>query len=288
MASYDPQQHNGKEDKSIFGVIIHSFFVVPFLIAVFSVLLFASVKILMMEKQTVYDLLNDVQAGGMTKRWQSAFELSKVLGNPKLIPDDDKFDQELVKAFNQAQYDDNRVRQYLALAMAKTGKDVFFDPLIKALKLGEKEENLYAIIYALGMLKAKKAIPVIANYLEHQEARIRLVAVMALGNMEDLQTVNMLKKTLTDSEPNVEWDSAVALAKMGDLSGKPILLNLLDRNYLAKFPEVDVQEQTEIILVSLKSCAHLSDGDIKAEIKKLAQSDQNMNVRKVAMEILHP
>jgi len=40
----------GEEKKSLFGVIIHSFFVVPFLIAVFSVLVFASIRMLTMEK----------------------------------------------------------------------------------------------------------------------------------------------------------------------------------------------------------------------------------------------
>ena len=52
---------NDEKPKSIFGVIIHSFFIIPFLIAVFCVLLFAAVSLLTHEKQTAYDLLNDVK-----------------------------------------------------------------------------------------------------------------------------------------------------------------------------------------------------------------------------------
>ena len=41
--------------QSVYGVIIHSFFVIPFLIAVFCVLLFAAFRILTMEDKTAYD-----------------------------------------------------------------------------------------------------------------------------------------------------------------------------------------------------------------------------------------
>ena len=188
--SYDPEQ---KSDKSLFGVIVHSFFVIPFLIAVFSVLLFAAVRILTAEKQTVYDLLNDVKNGGRDKRWQAAFELSKTLANPALIPKDAKFERELIKAFEESQHDNSLVRQYLALAMGRAGSEEFVDPLIDAVK-NEKEENLYSEIYALGLLRAPRSVGVISNYLDHPDSRIRLGSVIALGNIGDPATINLLKK----------------------------------------------------------------------------------------------
>ena len=120
---YDPQTANTETDKkSIFGVIVHSFFVIPFLLAIFSVLLFVSVRILTMEKRSVNDYLEDVRVGGLTKRWQSAFELSKMLANPERIPREEGFTQEMANAFRKSKEDDRRVRQYLALAMGRTGK----------------------------------------------------------------------------------------------------------------------------------------------------------------------
>ena len=281
--TYDPEK---KEEKSLFGVIVHSFFVVPFLIAVFSVLLFAAVRILTMEKQTVYDFLNEVKNGGLTKRWQAAFELSKILANPELIPKDPKFDRELIKAFDQSQHDDNRVRQYLALAMGRSGHEQCVDPLLEALK-NEKEENLYSVIYALGLLKSKKAVHIIATYLDHPDSRIRLVSVIALGNIGDRTCINLLKKTLNDSEPNVQWDSAISLAKMKDFAGKEILLKLLDRSYLSQFKAVDIEEQTHVILVTIEAVGYLNDPQLNDVIKRLAETDQNMNVRKLAMEIVN-
>ncbi len=283
MSPYDPEQKESKP-QSVFGVIIHSFFVVPFLIAVFSVLLFAAVRLLTMEKQTVSDLLEEIKSGGATKRWQAAFELSKVLSNPQSFPTDENFSRELIKAFNQSEHDDNRVRQYLALAMGRTGKDIFIDPILTGLK-NEKEENLYTDIYALGILRAKKAVPTISSYLDHSDSHIRLAAVMALGDIGEKQSINLLKKALNDSEPNVQWETSIALAKLNDASGRDILLKLLDRNYLSKFPEVDIQEQTHIVLTTIAVAANLHDPQITEMIKHLAETDQNMNVRKLAMSV---
>lgn len=272
-----------EQERSFFGIIIHSFFIIPFLIAVFCVLLFAAMRLLTHEQKTVHDLLNDVKTGGITTRWQGAFELSKILANPKMVPQDERFQNELINAFEHSQGDDPRVRQYLALAMGRTGNRVYFDALTKDIA-NEKEENLPAVIYALGMLKDVRGVPVAANYSEHANSRIRSIAVVALGNIGDVSAKKILKKTLNDPEPNVQWGSAISLAEMGDLSGKEILSQLLNRQYLSQFPEVDPYEQNQLILNTMNAAAKLNDPDLNAKINELAKQDQNMNVRAAAMK----
>src|SRR3989338_5971250 len=98
------------EEKSFFQIIVHSFFIIPFLIAVFCVLLFGGVYLLTREQRSVYNYLDDVKTGGATKRWQGAFELSKILANPELIPEDGRFSSEVINAFEKAKHDDPRVR----------------------------------------------------------------------------------------------------------------------------------------------------------------------------------
>ena len=275
-----------EEQGSFFGVIIHSFFIIPFLIAVFCVLLFTAVKMLTSEKQSPYDLIEDVKVGGLTKRWQAAFELSKILANPKLIPQDARFKAELINAFEHSVNDDERVRQYLALAMGRSGDPEFFGPLTAHLG-EEKETNLYAIIYALGMLRDKRAVPVLKEYINHPTARLRSAAVVSLGNIADPSAKEILKKALTDPEPNVQWGSAISLAQMGDDSGKGILAQLLDRTYLAKFPEVDLQEQNHLILAAIAATTNLKDPELLNILRKLATTDQNMKVRAAALELVN-
>lgn len=277
---------NGAEKRSLIKVTIHSFFVIPFLLTVLSILLYGMFRILTMEEHTVYDYLNDVKVGSFTKRWQAAFELSKILANKELIPQEDRFVAELTGVFAQAKHDDDRVRQYLALAMGRTGNPQFVDVLLQALP-EEKEVNVPALIHALGLLRDNRALPAIHPFADHVNPRIRLSAIIALGNIGDVRAIETLQQALSDQEPNVQWDAAIALAKLGDTSGKGVLLKLLNRDYLAKFSEVDPYEQDQALIVAIEASALLNDSGLNARILNLSKNDRNMNVRRAAMNSLN-
>ena len=68
--------------------LFYSFFLIPLMITIFGVLFFFLFKMLTYEKQDPYHLLNNIKAGSLTKRWQSAYELSNLMRDPKKIPDD--------------------------------------------------------------------------------------------------------------------------------------------------------------------------------------------------------
>lgn len=281
----EPNVNVPQEKQSFFGVIVHSFFVVPFLLAVFSVLFFVGVRILTMEKKSVYDYIDDVREGGLTKRWQSAFELSRMLSNKASIPQDEKFITEMINAYQKSVSDDARVRQYLILAMAKSGRVEFVDELLKNIAQ-EKDENLYATITSLGILKSNKAVGALLPYLEDSNSRVRLATVVALGNIGDEKAIEPLKQMLNDPEPNITWDAAVALAKIGDTSGRSLLLKLLDKNYLNEFSEVDSLEQSKIMQVVIQTTASWQDPEFDLKLEELFASDKNMNVRAIAKKVL--
>ena len=60
---------------------------------------------------------------------------------------------------------------------------------------------------------------------------------MSIGFIGDPSAIPLLNALLEDEEPNIRWDAAVALAKMGEKSSVRILENLMDREYLSSFPE---------------------------------------------------
>lgn len=271
------------KEKSPKRILIHSLIVIPFVIAVSCALLFAGIWLLTREKQTAYDLLEDVKVGGSTKRWQSAFEHSKMLAHQTLIPEDGRFTQEMIGAFRKSKQDDNRVRQYLALAMGRTGRAVFFEPLTEGLP-EEREENLSAVIYAIGMLKDPRGVPLLHPFLDHREGRIRSIAVAAIGNIAHPSSVGRLRKALSDSEPNVQWGAAVSLARLGDGTGKQVILKMLDRNYLSGFPEVDPQEQNDLLLSAIEAASLLHESELDVQLKRLSQTDRNMKIRAAATE----
>lgn len=276
------------KQKSVVGVIIHSFFVIPFMIACFCVVVFAVFSLLTWENDDAYNHLNKIKTGNQTVRWQSAFELSKLLSKPNPAINEDRFVAEMISVFNSpiTKADDKRVRNYLARAMGHTENPKFAIPLRKALEREDNLDNLISVIYALGSLRDSGAVSSIHQYIDHPQPEVRLAAVITLGNIGQSSSIQHLQGALNDTEENVRWDAAIALAKMGDSSGQQVILRLLDREYLDKFSEVDPYEQNQIILVAIRASTHIKNPVLSEAIKKLSKNDPNMKVRNAAMEAL--
>ena len=270
------------EKKSLLRVVIHSFFVVPFIIAIFGVLIFLMLRILTIEPRTAQDYLQDVKIGGNTKRWQGAFELSKILANPKMIPKEERFVNDLISTFEYSEKErDDRIRIYLALAMGRT-KDRRYATILEKTLNAENEEILAAVIYSLGLINSPTSLEQLLHMFEHESARVRHQVVVALGNYDGNQVQIILKQGLHDPEPNVRWDAAIALAKQKDDSGRRILLDLMDRKYLDSFPNIDAVEQNQAILAAIRGSRDILDDELRQVLLDLMENDLNMKVRQAA------
>ncbi|MDE0024637.1 MAG: HEAT repeat domain-containing protein [Spirochaetaceae bacterium] len=274
------------EQRSFISVIIHSFFIIPFLIAIFAGLLVVTWRILTNEPHSVYDYVSDVKVGGATKRWQAAFELSKILADPDRVPEEQRFVDEMVGVFDASEHDDPRVRQYLAQAMALTGNRQFIAPIAGAIA-EESEGTRFMLLVALGMFGDAAVLPVLEPYLDDQSGRVRSGAATAMGLAGNPEAVQPLKRALHDPEPGVSWDAALALARLGDLSGKTVLLRLLDRNHLAQFANVDDRDQNLLMATVIAAVAPFGDPDFQARIAELARDDVSLDVRRIAQQVTH-
>ena len=276
---------NSKEQSTV-TVLVHSFFVIPFIIAVFGVLFFFMWKILADESDSAQDYLNEIKVGSATKRWQSAFELAKILGNPELVPKNDKFVNELKMVYRNSIHDDPQVRTYLALAMGATGSSVYGEVLLEGLS-DENIQSKISSMKALGQIKYKESIPLIRPFLEKSIADdLRLTSVMSLGMMKDTTTIKDFLPLLDDEEANIRWESAVALGKLKDERAIPIIKELLQRDYLMKFSQVDDWEQVQAILVAIHIAGILQSEEFIPYLEKLALSDMNMKIRDSAIKTL--
>ena len=275
-----------EKDTGAVKVLVHSFFVIPFVIAVFGVLFFFMFQIIVDETDSAYEYLNEVKIGSATKRWQSAFELAKILSDPDLIPTTKDFKNEMVSTYRNSIHDNPLVRAYLAFAMGKTRDRTYGIALLEGLDDKNFNSRL-AAINSLGMIKYQEAIPRLKDYLKDTATQDeRLAAVIALGMIGDKSIITDLKILLSDNEPNIRWDAAIALAKLGDRSGSMEIENLLDRGYLDKFPSIDEWEKTQAILVAIHTSNQISDPRFIPKLKNLAESDQNMKIRDSAIKTL--
>jgi len=275
-----------EEKKSVFQVIIHSFFVVPFIIAIFGVLIFLMVRVLTLEPRTAHDYLEDVKIGGSTKRWQGAFELSKILANPKSIPKDDRFVNDLISTYKYSENErDNRIQIYLALAMGRTRDIRYSDILEKSLDSGD-EQILSAAIFSLGLIGSQNSMEKLLNFYDHSSARVRHQLSVALGSYNNDQSRKILYKLLNDIEPNVRWDAAISLAKQNDNKGRRIILDLMDRKYLDSFPNIDPIEQSQAMMTAIAVSKKILDDEIKEVLVDLMENDINMKIRQSARNVL--
>lgn len=267
-------------------VLFYSFFLIPFMIAVFGAIFFILFRFITFETDDASELLNQVKIGSASKRWQSAFELSKVFNIPEKIPTDPSFKNQMVSAYNHSIHDDPLVRAYLALAMGVTRDKFYSDALLTGLD-DENRESRLAAIQAIGMIGTKTATTQLQKFASKSDySDERLAATISLGLIGDDKSIPLLQKLLDDEEPNIRWDSAIALAKMGNKSGAFIIANLLDRNYLNAFPEVDEVEKNQAIMIAIKVSSQLKDDRFITNLVALAESDINLKIRDAAMKTL--
>ena len=275
-----------KSENSRIYVLFYSFFLIPFMIAVFGAVFFLLFKFVTYETNDVEELLNQVKIGSASKRWQSAFELAKVLNNPDRDPLSDSFKDQLSSAYERSFHDDALVRSYLAMAMGATQDTIFGEDLLNGLK-DESIETRIAAIQALGMIQYSPAVNLISTLIKTADSESeRLSATISLGMIGDISAVPFLIKLLEDEQANIRWDAAIALAKMGNKEGAYIIEGLLDREYLNKFSEIDPNEQTRVLMIAIKTAAILFDKRFEANLISLSKNDKDLSIRDAAIKAL--
>ena len=273
--------------------LFYSFFLIPFMIAIFGALFFFMFQFLTYEKNTPSDLLDNIQSGSTTKRWQSAFELSNMLDVSK-IQNKNLFNSKLVALYEKSKHDDKRVRTYLALAMGKTGDQYFGPYLMEAAKSDADLTNRIAAIRSLGMLKYDKSCKILKDIiLDSDFDSERLSAIISLGVIGNKKYNKVLIQMLDYEEANIRWDAAIALAKMGDKSGIDIIVNLLDRKYYDSYPSmadgsgVNSDESDNSIYTAIAISQILIDSRFKEKLIYLAENDKNIKIREFALKTLN-
>ena len=275
-----------KSESSRIYTLFYSFFLIPFMIAIFGAIFFLLFRFITFETDDASELLNQVKIGSATKRWQAAYELSKVLNNPKTIPTDLSFKGQMISSYKHSINDDPMVRAYLAIAMGATGDNFYANELIVGLN-DESRESRLAFIQAVGMVKAIDALPKLSKIVmksDYQDER--LAATMSIGFIGSTSSIPILNALLEDEEPNIRWDAAIGLAKMGEKSSAPIIENLMDREYLSSFPELDHKEVNKVLMIAIEASKMIQDQRFEPKLVLLAEEDENLKIRDAAMKTL--
>lgn len=270
------------------------FFLIPLLVVGATVLVYIGFRGLLSEDRSAEEYLTDIRSGGSNRRWPAAYELSRLMADPK-VRADKTLAPALVKAFQQAK-GDQQVRRYLALAIGR------LDPPLPAAAIADltqalddpDSETRISVIWALGSSRDPAVVPrLIPLYTAPDaDAGIRKMIVYALGALPGDAQDATLRTALQDAVADVRWNAAVALARHGSHEGVPVLRQMLNREYVEQTVKRDVRQDqdqdpiADVIISGLRAAASLKDDALKESVTSLSQNDRSMRVRQAAIEAL--
>jgi HEAT repeat protein len=281
------------EPRQTVPFLVLQFFIFPLAIVAVCVAVFVIFGLIAGESKGARDFLAEVRTGGANRRWQAAFELSKVLQagkDPALA--EPKFRAELLKLFQDVKNDDPRVRRYLALALGRLGDPAAVPVLLEALRDEgteghpvDPETRVYALL-ALGAIGDPAALPELRARAKDEDAGLRKTAIHALGAFPGEEARATLRAGLEDGVEDVRWNAALALARRGEAAAVPVLLQMTDRAHLETVTGLTLEQREQAILEAVAAAGSLPSPELLASLARLRKSDPSLRVREAARKAL--
>ena len=288
------------------------FFLIPLAVVGIAVIVYVGFRSLLADSRGAQEYLAEVRNGGSDRRWPAAYELSRLMADPK-VRADRTLGPELVKAFEATPDSDPLVKRYLALAIGRLDPPMSPEA-IAALSASLDEEPRPAsqdwvsrftgwsttdigevrisAIWALGA----SGDPAVAARLQplyaSPDAGIRKMVVYSLGALPGDTQVPTLRSALQDEMPDVRWNAAVALSRHANHEGVPVLRQMLDRSYVEQTVKREVRQDVDqdpiadVMISGLRAAATLKDEQLRLTIERLSENDRSMKVRQSALEAL--
>ena len=269
------------------------FFLIPLAVVGIAVTVYVGFRSLLDDSRGAHDYLVEVRTGGSDRRWPAAYELSRLMADPK-VRADRTLGPELVKAFEATPESDPQVKRYLALAIGRLDPPLppkAIEDLTRALDSSDGDTRISAI-WALGSSGDVDVVPTLEPLYESPDAGIRKMVVYALGALPGESQIATLRTALQDGAPDVRWNAAVALARKGSHDGVPVLQQMLDRQYVEQAVKRNVRQDddrdpiADVMISGLRAAATLKDDALRASVTTLSQQDRSMKVRQAALEAL--
>jgi hypothetical protein len=270
------------------------FFLIPLVVVAVIVTVYVGFRSLLADDRSAQDYLAQIRNGGSERRWPAAYELSRLMSDPK-VRADRTLAPALVKAFQESK-GDQQVRRYLALAIGRLDPPMPADAvadLTHALDDPDGETRI-SVIWALG----SSGDPVVVSRLvplytaQDSDAGVRKMVVYALGALPGDAQIDTLRTALQDTAPDVRWNAAVALSRHNRHEGVEVLRQMLDRQYVEQTVKRDVRQDedldpiADVMISGLRAAATLKDASLKSSVENLSQQDRSMRVRQAAIEAL--
>ncbi|HTA77627.1 MAG TPA: HEAT repeat domain-containing protein [bacterium] len=258
-------------------------FIVPAVIVLVALGIFFLGTMALQHPKTAEQYLEELKSDNTSRRWQSAYELSRMLNQNESIQFDQDLRAQLVRVFSDAKNDDPRLREYLALVLGRLKEKAAIPALSSAVHDDSPDVKIYSL-WALGNIEDPQGGEAALAALSDTDETVQRMAVGAISAMRYEPAKFALEKNLESSDQALRYDSAVALARIKDEKAVPTLLEMMNLKPSGK-PEDDQIIQSSKI-TAIEGAQELPDVALKNKVIDLSKNESDIKVREEALAAL--
>lgn len=274
--SSEPPLYAAESGASLFVKL----FIVPAGIVAVALGIFLLGTLALQHPKTAEQYLQELKSDSTSKRWQAAFELSRMLSQGEKIQFDDNLRGQLVQTFTEAKKDDPRIREYLALVLGNLKEKTAVPVLSEAIQDESNDVKIYSL-WALGNIEDPAGGPAALQGMSDPDLEVQRMAVGAVSSLKYAPARFALEKNLTSDSQGLRYDSAVALARLKEEKAIPILMDMLKLKADGG-PGDQIIESAK--LAAIEGAGELNDPGLRTQISLLSKDDPDLKVRDAAIK----
>jgi HEAT repeat protein len=258
-------------------------FIIPAGIVLIALGIFFLGTLALQHPKSAEQYLEELKSDSTSRRWQAAYELSRMLNQGEKVQFDENLRGQLVKTFADSAQDDPRIREYLALVLGRLQEKSAVPALCSALKDESVDVKVYSL-WAIGNIEDPSGGASVVSALSDSDLGVRRMAVGALSALRYAPAKSDLEALLQDQNQGLRYDSAVALARLKDAKSLLVLKEMMDLKATGK-PDDDAMTQSAK-LAAIEASKELSDASLHEKVVALSKNDPDLKVREAALEAL--
>ena len=217
-------------------------------------------------------------------RWQSAYALSQELqrmihdGELAKMPPEPK--QKLYSNLEEllrVHATDARLKRYLLLTLGQMGDLAALPPLEEGLSEKDPEIRFFSAWGFIDVLskhpeaQTQVRLQTVASWARDSDSSLRKIAGSFLAQQKSPLFFSQVLKLLSDSDVEVRWNTAVALASTGHLEAVPVLSEMFDLQKLRALDMKTGKDLRQLVASGYAAAKKLGNAEVLSKAQSLRQ-----------------